>query len=150
MPEYFEQQTNCSRYRKKLSQQRRILSWRNQWCLPFLSKQIKIIPLNHKQSVTQLQNDIFNFSEFLNNYGLKRGTIQQIVIFIPQFPLKLYMQFWKYFHSMILGRLARGYCKENNFSQKFCLQGLSAFNISLILHKNIWEPSKSSLDLLQF
>ena len=45
-------------------------------------------------------------------YGLKRGTVWQILRFISQVSLKLYLQFWKYFHSMILGRLGRGYCKK--------------------------------------
>ena len=30
-----------------------------------------------------------------------------------QFSLKLYIQFWKYFHNMILGRLGKGYCKRS-------------------------------------
>ena len=55
----------------------------------------------------------FDFSEFVNNYGLKQGTVWQIVRFISKFSLKLYIQFWKYFHSMILGRLGRGYYKKN-------------------------------------
>ena len=35
----------------------------------------------------------FDFREFVNNYGLKQGTVWQIVIFISQFSLKLYIQF---------------------------------------------------------
>ena len=35
----------------------------------------------------------FDFSEIVNNYGLKRGTVWQIVKSIPQFSLKLYIQF---------------------------------------------------------
>ena len=54
----------------------------------------------------------FDFSEIVNNYGLKRGTVWQILRFISQFSLKLYIQFWKYFHSMILERLDKGYCKK--------------------------------------
>ena len=52
------------------------------------------------------------FSEILNNYGLKRGAVWEILRFISQFSLNLYIKFWKYFHSMILGRLGKGYCKK--------------------------------------
>ena len=31
----------------------------------------------------------FDFSEIVNNYELKQGTVWQIVRFISQFPLKL-------------------------------------------------------------
>ena len=55
---------------------------------------------------------IFDVSEIVNNYGLKRRTVWQILRFISQFSLKLYIQYWKFFHSMILGRVAKGYCKK--------------------------------------
>ena len=35
----------------------------------------------------------FDFTEIINNYGLKRGTVCQIVRFISKFYLKLYIQF---------------------------------------------------------
>ena len=35
----------------------------------------------------------FDFAETVKNYGLKRGTACQIVRFISQFSLKLYIQF---------------------------------------------------------
>ena len=50
--EYFKQKTNCSRYRRKMSQSRRSLSWRNQSYLPFLIKQIETMPRSHKQLAT--------------------------------------------------------------------------------------------------
>ena len=55
----------------------------------------------------------FDFTEIVNNYGLKWGTVCQIVRFISQFSLEPYIQFWKYFHSMVLGNAARGYCGKN-------------------------------------
>ena len=55
----------------------------------------------------------FDFTEIVNNYGLKRGTVCQIVRFISQFSLKLYIQFGKYFHSVVLGCVGRGYCGKN-------------------------------------
>ena len=82
LSKYFEQQTNCYRCRRKMSQSRRSPSWKNQAYLPFLSKQMETMP-------------------------------NQSVRFIPQFSLEIYIQFWKYFHSMILGRLGRCYCKKN-------------------------------------
>ena len=72
----------------------------------------------------------FDLSEIVNNYGLKRGTAWQIPSFISQFSLKLYKQFWKYFHSLILGRLGRGYCKKNRvleFLSKFLARLLQRF-----------------------
>ena len=77
----------------------------------------------------------FDFTEIVNNYGLKRGTICQIVGFISQFSLKLYIQFWKYFHSMVLGSVDRGYCGKNRvleFLAKIWLGCLSVF-------KNVFE-----------
>ena len=35
----------------------------------------------------------FDFTEIVNNHGLKQGAVCQIVRFISQFPLKLYIQF---------------------------------------------------------
>ena len=111
LAEYFEQQTNCSRYRRKMSQSRRSPSSRNQSYLPFFIKQMETMSRSHKNG--RHLKSTFDFSEFVNNYGLKRGTVWKILRFISQFSLKLYIQFWKYFHSMILGRLGRGYCKKN-------------------------------------
>ena len=54
----------------------------------------------------------FRFQWNCKQLWLKQGTVWQILIFISQFSLKLHIQFWKYFHSMILGRLGKGYCKK--------------------------------------
>ena len=35
----------------------------------------------------------FNFTEIVNDYGLKRGTVCQIVRFMSQLSLELYIQF---------------------------------------------------------
>ena len=35
----------------------------------------------------------FHFTEIVNNYGLKPGTVCQFVKFVSQFSLKLYKQF---------------------------------------------------------
>ena len=63
-----------------------------------------------------------------NNYGLKQGTLWQIVIFITQFSLKLYIQFWKYFHSMIIRRLGRGYCEKKLGARIFGKNFLARFS----------------------
>ena len=117
LAEYFKQQTNCSRYRRKTSQSRRSPSWRNQSYLLFLVKTNG----NHATEPETVGNVIserhwksaFDFTEIVDNYGLKRGTVWKIVRFISQFSLKLCIKFWKYFNSMILRRLRRGCCKKN-------------------------------------
>ena len=48
---------------------------------------------------------------------MKRETACQIVGIISQFSQKLYIQFWKYFHCMVLGSAGRGYCKKSKVSQ---------------------------------
>ena len=55
----------------------------------------------------------FDFTEIVNNCEVKQGTVCQIVRFISQFSLKLHIQFWKYFHSVVLGSVGRGYCGKN-------------------------------------
>ena len=50
-----------------------------------------------------------------------RNSMANSEIF-SQFSLKLYIQLWKYFHRMILGRLSKGYCKKigcSNFWPNF-------------------------------
>ena len=54
----------------------------------------------------------FDFIEIVNNYRFKGGTTCQIVRFISQFSLKLYIQFWKYLRSVLLGSIGRSYSKK--------------------------------------
>ena len=54
----------------------------------------------------------FDFTEIVNNYGLKEGTVCQIVRFTSNFSLKLYVQYRKYFHSMVLGSVGGDYSKK--------------------------------------
>ena len=69
---------------------------------------------NHGHIISEQHwKSTFNFTEIVNKYGLKGGTVYQIVRFISQFYLKLYIQFWKYFNSMVLGGAGRGYCGKN-------------------------------------
>ena len=35
----------------------------------------------------------FSFTEIINNFSLKLGTVYQIMKFVPHFSLKLYLQF---------------------------------------------------------
>ena len=44
-----------------------------------------------------------------NSHGLKRGTVYQIVRIISNFPLKLWTQFWNYFHIMALSSVGSDY-----------------------------------------
>ena len=74
---------------------------------------------------------------------MKRGTVCQIVRFISQFSLKLYIQFWIYFHSVVLGSVGRGSCGKNGvlkFLAKIFGYGASA---SLIDCVNIWKMSEA-------
>ena len=78
----------------------------------------------------------FNFIEIVNRYRLKRETVCQIMIFISKFTLKVYRQFWKYFHSMVLGVVDRGYCKKNGVLKVLAkIFGLSAFKGLLVLKR---------------
>ena len=71
-----------------MSQSRRSLSWRNQSYLPFLIKQMET--MNHAMEPQTVGHVIserhwkstFDFSEIVNNYRLKRGTVWQILSFI--------------------------------------------------------------------
>ena len=60
-----------------------------------------------------LRTALQKYFRFQWNCKQLRIEARQILRFISQFSLKLYIQFWKYFHSMILGRLGKGYCKKN-------------------------------------
>ena len=111
LAEYFEQQTNCSGYRRKISQSRRSPSWKNQTYLPFLIKQMGTMP----RAINSRPRNLITALEkyFWFQWNCKQGTVWQTVRFISQFFLvKLYIQFWKYFRSMILGSVGRGYCKK--------------------------------------
>ena len=102
--------SSCSRYKRKISQSRRSLSysWRN----PYEANG------NHTTKPSTVGHVIskrhwkctFNFTEIINNYWLKRC---QILRFISQFFLKLYIQSQKHFHSMVLGSVGRRYCRKN-------------------------------------
>ena len=54
----------------------------------------------------------FDLNEIVNNDGLKRGTVCQIDRLISHFSLRLYIQYWKYFHSIVLGSQGRDYSKK--------------------------------------
>ena len=57
--------------------------------------------LNNRQIAADIEKKLANhgevlpggISEIVNNYGLKRETVWQIVRFISHFSLKLYIQF---------------------------------------------------------
>ena len=61
-----------------------------------------------------------------------RNSMSSCEIYFPIFSEALYIKFWKYFHSMVLGSVGRGHCKKFGvriFSQNFWLGYLSAFNV---------------------
>ena len=103
---------------EKLDNQGEVLRTRGGISCIHLSLSSKWKPCHEPSTVGRViserqRKSTFDFTEIVNNYGLKRGTVCQIVRFISQFSLKLYIQFWKYFHSMVLGSVGRGYCGKN-------------------------------------
>ena len=84
--------------------------------LLFLIKQMETMPRSYQVSHVISEwhwKSTFDFTEIVNKYGLKQGTVCQIVRFISHFSLKLYIQYIKYFHSMVLGSVGRDYSKKN-------------------------------------
>ena len=112
------QQTNCRRYKRKIGKPRRGLSWRNQPNLFIFPDQTNG---NHATELSAVGhvisdwhwNSTFDFTEAVNNYRLKRGAVCQIISFISHYSLKLHMQYWNFFHSMVLGRVGGDYSKKN-------------------------------------
>ena len=52
-----------------------------------------MVPLTEGHVIAEQHSETtLAFKEIANNYGLKRGTVCQIVKFISQFFLKLYIQ----------------------------------------------------------
>ena len=95
LAENFEQYEDWSRYRKKFCQSIRSPSQRKQSCsFPYQtngSHDMQLSIVSHVISERHWKST-FDFNEIVNSYWLKRGTICQIVRFISQFSLKLYMQ----------------------------------------------------------
>ena len=117
LAEHFEQQTITEDIEKNWANQGEVLRGGISRIYLSLPKLRETMPRNQKTVghviSEQHWKNTFDFTEIVNNYGLKRETIWLIVRFISHFSLKLYIQFWKYIHSMILGRLGRRYCKKN-------------------------------------
>ena len=128
LAEYLEQQTDYCRYKRRIRKSTRGPLWRRNQ--PYLF----IFPYqtngNHATELSTVGHVIserhwkstFDFTEIVNNYGLKRGTVLQIIKFISHFSLKLYKQYWKTSHSMVLGSVGRYYSKKIgccNFWPKF-------------------------------
>ena len=81
-----------------------------------LVKQKETMSWCYQHWVMQSQNnarDILSISiTFLNIHGLKQRTLCQTVRFIFHFSWKLYSQFGKHFHNMVLYSLDRNYFKK--------------------------------------
>ena len=98
-----------------------------------LSTVSHVISERHRKST-------FDFTEIVNNYGLKREKECQIVRFMFQFSLVLYIQFWKYFHSVVLRSVGRDYFKKIGYyfwPNFFWLGCLSAFKFFFFLTATI-------------
>ena len=72
---------------------------------------------------------------------MKQETVCQVVGVIPHFSLKLHIQFWKYFHSMVLCRVT-----SNNYKNKKSSDHKRLLFSSKPLMMNIWnQGSKENL-----
>ena len=120
LAEYLERQTDYRRYKRRIRKSTRSPSWRRNQ--PYLFTFPYQTNGNHATELSTVGHVIserhwkstFDFTEIVNN-ALKRGTECQIVKFISHFSLKLYIlyiQYWKYFHSMVLGSVGRDHSKK--------------------------------------
>ena len=93
LTEYLEQQRNCNRYKRKISNSR---LWRNQSYSTFFFKHIKTMPWNYQNLVIVSEwhwKDAFNFTEIVNNFKVKRK--KQYVKLWNSFPTFL----WNYTYN---------------------------------------------------
>ena len=93
LTEYLEQQRNCNRYKRKISNSR---LWRNQSYSTFFFKHIKTMPWNYQNLVIVSEwhwKDAFNFTEIVNNFKVKRK--KQYVKLWNSFPTFL----WNYIYN---------------------------------------------------
>ena len=106
---YFKQQKDCNRCRIKISRSRRRPSLGYHLYLPFLIKQMKPShgPINSQLSYLRMALEMYDFTEIVNKLQFEaRSSIANWEIYF-KFSLKLLIQFWKYFHSMVLGSVSR-------------------------------------------
>ena len=110
---YFEQQADCSRYRRNIRQSRGspLVLVEESIIFTFLCQEngnhaTESSTVGHVTSERHWKST-FDFIEIVN-YEWKEGKACQIVRFISQFSLKLYIQFWKYFHSVVLSKYLFG------------------------------------------
>ena len=94
--EYLEEQTDYRRYKRRNRKSRRGPSWR--WNQPYLITFPYRTNGNHATELSTVSHVLserrwkitLDFTEIVNKYGLKRGTVCQIVKFISHYSLKLY------------------------------------------------------------
>ena len=119
LAEYLEQQTEYHSYKRRIRKSTKDPLWRrNQpylFTFPYQTNESHATEVSTVGHVISEQHwkSTFDFSEIVNSYGLRRGRVCQIVKLISHFSLKLYMQYWKWFHSMVLGSVGRDYSKTN-------------------------------------
>ena len=71
------------------------------------------IPHSYQTLVTQSQSVVFAITETVSNLVLNQRTACQIVRPISNFSLKLFVQFCKYFHSIVLCTVVSEHYKKN-------------------------------------
>ena len=117
LAEYFEHQTDCNRYRRKISKSRRSPSWRG-ISRVYISLSNKWKPkhgaINGRHVI--LRTALKRYFRFPRNCKqLGTTTVEPrncIVRFIFQFSLKLLHTNWKIFSHIILGSIGRVCCKK--------------------------------------
>ena len=112
LAEYFEQQTNCSRYRRKMSQSTGEV-FRRGISPIYLSSSNKWKPRNLRTALEKYFRFQWNCKKLRTE---ARNSMANPEIYF-KFSLKLYIQFSKHFRSMILGKLGQGYCQKNRVLQ---------------------------------
>ena len=80
LAEYFEQQTDCSKYRRKISESRRSVRGGNSGIYLSLSNKHATDPSTVSHVISERQwKSTFDFIENVSICGLKRGIVCQIV-----------------------------------------------------------------------
>ena len=88
LAKYFKKQTNCSRYRRKMSQSRRSPLWRNESYLPFFSKQMETIPRSHNgpPKLRTTLEEYFRFQWNCKQLWIEaRNSVENCEIYFPIF-----------------------------------------------------------------
>ena len=116
LTEYLKQLTDSSRHRRKISQywKKGVIKESVLFTFPYQTNKnhaIELSTVGHVISEYHWKSN-FDFTEIVNNYGLKWRSACQIWITF-HFSLTLPIQLWKYSPSMVLAKVGRNYYQKN-------------------------------------